>query len=656
MISLPCLAGQYLFFVYYGSVELAGPVIFSESVFALIWIDTAYWLKKTVFQDDVPENRYCIICEIFLILVISWIGICSYFKCSSSLYASCVIFPRGPVFFISNLIILISAAFMAWQMENFWRSLSPKQRWEYKFLAAGAYLICAAFAWAVSYRFTYHQMPFDYFILISGLLIFAWLLMMYAVIKHRLLNRKIYVSRKIVYAFVAPLVLGLYLIIIGLIAFIMQLLNLPFPVVLRWLLAAAGIVAVGLVTVSGKVRHSVRYFISTNFYINKYEYRDEWLDFSRLLQDALTEMEIVHALHEVMAKSLYTNIILIWLGDEEKGYELVSHKGIIIDGKDEYRIAEHHPLFFYLKKNYYYAESERKILELFEFYNEKIFSQNNIVLFVPLSIGDQMAGILGLGPEFTGGKYGQDDFDLLSAIGTQAASALLAARMAKKNSELRQQEAWDVMSAFILHDIKNAASMLSLLRQNAQDHIHKPEFQADMLDTVDDALKRMNKVKNQLSVLKREIVPIYQDIDLCKILRNGIRKLEKRLQGLQIGFSCPESLTIKTDPELLMRIMENILLNALEAGASLINIKVADTQKNQVSIIITDNGPGLDPALLPDKIFAPFKTTKPSGSGIGLWQVKRLVTILGGYLTAENSSLEKGARFIIKLPLNPGAG
>ena len=128
---------------------------------------------------------------------------------------------------------------------------------------------------------------------VPGFICFPWALIIYAIVRHQLFNRKIFVSRKVVYASVAPISFGIYLMLIGVITFIMKTFNLPFPVVLRWFFIVFGIVMICLASVSGKVRHSIKYYVSTHFYINKYEYRDEWLHFSKLLQGAISEAEIV---------------------------------------------------------------------------------------------------------------------------------------------------------------------------------------------------------------------------------------------------------------------------------------------------------------------------------------------------------------------------
>ena len=196
--------------------------------------------------------------------------------------------------------------------------------------------------------------------------------------------------------------------------------------------------------------------------------------------------------------------------------------------------------------------------------------------------------------------------------------------------------------------------MLFLVRANAPGNIQNPEFQQDMLEAVDDALARMAKVQERLDMLQAEIAPAsIDDFELQPFLQARCRQIGRHLGNMAIDLNCASGIHLQSDARLLSRILENLLLNAREANGDAPAAQIAvstDAALRLVSISITDNGPGIEAGLLPNALFEPLKTTKPHGSGIGLWLVKRLVSSLNGTIQAENPTTG-GARFTIQLPL-----
>ncbi|MBW1834921.1 MAG: ATP-binding protein [Deltaproteobacteria bacterium] len=127
---------------------------------------------------------------------------------------------------------------------------------------------------------------------------------------------------------------------------------------------------------------------------------------------------------------------------------------------------------------------------------------------------------------------------------------------------------------------------------------------------------------------------------------------------MKINIERKSEMQVSSDPELLFSILENLLLNAFETDGegTVVQIRTGRHDNGTQAVVeIMDNGPGIAKELLPDGLFEPFKTTKDGGSGIGLWQVKRVAASLGGSVSAENR-LEGGARFVIRLPLAAGVG
>jgi hypothetical protein len=174
----------------------------------------------------------------------------------------------------------------------------------------------------------------------------------------------------------------------------------------------------------------------------------------------MTEAEVVDALCRVLAESLYTSEIFIWLGEAATGYRLTTFPKTFDRGKLQPDLAADDPLARFMETHSHFHLQEKERDPAWQGVMEKkedFLTGLKLELLAPIAIGNRLVGLIGLGPEYTGGRYGHDDFDLLTVLGSQTASALLAARMAEKLAHAREQLAWNRLSAFVLHDIKNAA-------------------------------------------------------------------------------------------------------------------------------------------------------------------------------------------------------
>ncbi len=597
------------------------------------------------------ENPKKILWENFVFWSLFAAGLIFFFfgKTSFDLLGNPLAVPSCGFVFWNSLAILGVMIFIATRLEEFWKSLKNKQRRQFRLFVVGMLLICATFAWLCSYWLTYRLVVAVHMQLVSLLLSISWLLILYAVIRHQLLLRRIYVSRKVVYATAAPMIFSVYLFGLGIISLAMRLFGWSMPFIFGSLLVAAGPIILIILALSPKFRNELRYFINTHFYENKYEYRDEWLAFSEKLQGKMGIREVVDALAGVLGNALFTEKIMIWLADEENNdLELSFPHGLpgseaLTPPRALQTWLRRHP-YFYLSRSRHEDDWPQVADD-----SKKICAEHGLVLFSAMTAGNHFAGIIGLGEEVTGGRYGEDDFDLLRTLGTQAASALRAARSAELMARLREQSAWNTMSTFILHDVKNAQAMLSLAKENAPQHIGNPEFQQDLLETIDDALKRMAKVQQRLAILQGQINPLRRKINLTDYIEKICSKLRKKIDLIKLEFSGRQDIYLETDPDIIYTILENLYLNSVEAGAD--SCLVSYLLKGSEAVIdFCDNGPGITPDLLPDRLFAPFITSKDKGSGIGLWQVHELSLSLNGTISVRN--LEgRGCCFTLTLPL-----
>lgn len=651
LFVLPLLAGSYLL-AYFQTEHYVRPFfVNSENVFSLLWMVLAYRLYCVTLSSEKRSILFRLLFAVCSSVVAAVAGYTYLFPLSVAVVEGVLVLVHYGIIYCSALFLLAVVLLSGWRLEAFWRSLEPGEKSRYKYLMLGIALVCAIQCWSASYRLTYLRLPHEHLLLMAIVLAIAWLFMIYALARHRLLNRTLFVSRKVVYATVTPIVFSGFLILVGIMSLFFRLFGWSAPFVLQGLVIIVGLLGIIIFALSNDMRRRVKYFISTHFYVNKYEYRDEWLAFSDLLQGKLTEKGVVEALYQILRDSVYTQTIRIWLGDIQKGFRLITDNGDQEDGGDATLLGDDAIVCYLYNAPYLYtldgdADPVRNSVLLEK---KAFFQANNIVLIVPLILGNHCAGLIGLGPEATGGRYGHDDFDLLLALGSHAASALVAVQNAEALAKSRERSAYSNVSAFVLHDIKNAATMLSLVRKNAPEHMDNPEFQKDILESIDDALIRMSKVQTRLSSLNREFVPGLRSVALKDLLRSCVERFAKKLPELSIQLMCPQDLHLQTDPDFISQILENLLINALESGGAGTVVRIEAGVDAMLRIDVRDNGPGIQPKLLPRSLFEPFKTAKLNGSGIGLWQARQLVELLGGNIQVRNLT-EGGAGFTLSFP------
>lgn len=553
---------------------------------------------------------------------------------------------------VGTLLVVLLAA---WQFEIFWRQLPKLRRRLYELLVVGALLVCVVQGVGASYLVTYLELTNDLLLLQAVFLLVAWGMIVVAVIRHRLLRRQFFVSQKGVYTFFTPFLFAAYFLALGGISFFVRIIGCSTQLVFFCFLGLVGGSGVVLLLVSKSLRLRLKNFVGAHFYVDKYEYREEWLAFSLLLQSANTEEKVLNALHRVLSESLYTREIWIWVGSEVDGFELVKPESVA--GKSVCRIAGLDPAVAHLR------QAQRVDVACLGKVESQVYTSclsslpsPGPILLVPLVADGQLVGCIGLGAEYTGGDYGQDDFDLLTALSSQAASALTAARLTEETARLRERRALQNVSAFLLHDIKNAASILSMVLANAPQHMDNPEFRKDMLTAIGDALQRMDKAQASLGILRDRVQSVWQNVALCRFLDEVKVRFTRRLSGLDVELVCPDQTVLRTDPQLLETVFENLLLNAYEAGGGNCHVCITvAVSSDGIQVRVANNGPPIPEALLPDRLFQRFVTDKPDGSGIGLWQARLVLQRLGATIVAENPPAG-GASFVIHLPVSKGVG
>jgi putative PEP-CTERM system histidine kinase len=229
------------------------------------------------------------------------------------------------------------------------------------------------------------------------------------------------------------------------------------------------------------------------------------------------------------------------------------------------------------------------------------------------------------------------------------AVTLLKIKMTHRLGQAKEMEAFQTMSAFFVHDLKNLASKLSLTMQNLPVHFDNPEFRSDALRAISESVTKINTLCGGLSLLRQRIVLQPVETDLNELVITTLNALN----------GCKASMTQDLEPlpkclldsEQIQKVLTNLVLNANEAAGNGGEVRVTTSQIGSwIVLSVCDNGCGMSKEFIEKSLFHPFKTTKKHGMGIGLFHSKMIVQAHKGRIEVESEE-GKGSTFKVLLPL-----
>ena len=526
---------------------------------------------------------------------------------------------------IQSYLLMVGAIAFIWIMENILRSSEGASRRVLKYPALGSISIGASLCILSAYRLSTSLINHDILMLCSLIVLAGVTFLIFFSIRFKLFEMDIFVSRYIVYHSITFISIGTYLLFTGVILFWVNQMGIRMSLVATGLVVFLALILLAIFLVSPEAKARIRFFINTHFFANKYDYRKEWGELSGYLSIAFNESQIIHLTSQVILDSMYIRELSIWMLEGASFRRILSFPNSTGDAF----ISDAHPLIGYLGSNPYFlrrapCRADDMSWESLVRNHKEFLNSNKIELAVGMTAGS-MTGFIAVGQENPGTPYGQDDIDLLSAVASQASAALMSARYAKKLAENKELDTYNRMSATVLHDLKNAAGHLSLILQNAPRYMDQAEFRKDMLDTITEALARIDKVMSKLKT-----IPDHEEIHMKKFrvkdfLEELLLGLRPRLQNIRVIRKFGDGFELTTDPDVLEKILENVIVNATEAvgGEGTITIS-AGMEGDSPYIAVADDGIGMSDEFIRNRLFKPFQTTKKQGTGIGMWQVKNM--------------------------------
>jgi putative PEP-CTERM system histidine kinase len=246
-------------------------------------------------------------------------------------------------------------------------------------------------------------------------------------------------------------------------------------------------------------------------------------------------------------------------------------------------------------------------------------------------------------------KLNWEVIDLLKIAGSQAASYLAQQESAHALMVARQFESFNRMSTFMVHDLKNLIAQLSLLLANAEKHKDNPEFQKDMLETVNYSVQKMKLLLQKLARGASMEMPAPLRID--QLLQQAI-VLKSAAEPKPVLEIQDSGLMVFANWARLERVIGHIIQNAIEATSRDGKVLVRLAQQEGTAVVeITDTGQGMTEEFIRERLFKPFESTKSAGMGIGVFESREYIQELGGQIEVS-SRLSLGTTFRVILPLH----
>jgi signal transduction histidine kinase len=234
----------------------------------------------------------------------------------------------------------------------------------------------------------------------------------------------------------------------------------------------------------------------------------------------------------------------------------------------------------------------------------------------------------------------------------------LRAQIAREE-ESRQFESFVRISAMLTHDLKNAIEGLSLTVSNMERHFDNEQFRIDALKGLTNACDKLKALVNRLSRPVSSLSGEHRrptKTDLVPIINRVVAMTAEPTRGRHtIQTKLPANLYAFADPARVEEVMENLILNAIEAmhlTSGTLTVEGGYDANGAATICISDTGPGMSRSFVENRLFRPFSTTKKHGIGLGLYTCREVIRASGGSI--EVQSVEgAGTTFRVVLPSVP---
>lgn len=461
-------------------------------------------------------------------------------------------------------------------------------------------------------------------------------------------SAKLTFSRPVAFYTTSLTIVGVLLTILAAGGYYVELYGGSWGTVIYTLLLVCGLICLGAVFSSRTVRERMKVLINKHLFSHKYDYRAEWLRLINQLSQTAGPEEIHTRAINVVADLFKSYGGALWL---KRGKVLVPVQQVNVSMDISEMIEpESTPFCTELAQEWVFSPNSPSaaLAQHNDLLPEWADLIDDIWMILPLLNERSLVGFMVLTAPQDRTTLNWEDLDLVKTVGRQVASYLERHEQSELLAESRQFDAFNKLSAYVMHDLKNLIAQQSLVVKNAEKHKDNPAFVEDAINTIHNSVNRMNNLLRKLQHNEPEEITVFP---VKQVLIEAVKRSQKS-KPVPTLRSVSGDWKVKADVDSLIMVFTHIIQNAQDATDSEGFIDItAEAEGKLLTVGIEDNGTGMDVDFIQNRLFKPFETTKTGkGMGIGMYQAREYAQSLGGNIAVESSPGE-GTTFIITLPL-----
>jgi putative PEP-CTERM system histidine kinase len=556
------------------------------------------------------------------------------------------------LFLVASILVLVS-------LEHTFRASIGTMRWRIKFMVLGLGILFAVRVYTSSQALLWPRRGIDESIfMMNSIGLLLGCAMTWRSLLRKPMEVAVYPPLTLLQNSLTFLLAGVYLLVVGVFAKIVEWIGGDASFQAKTFIILVALVGLATLWLSDRVRLHLRRLVSRYLQRPLYDYRTVWRSCSEAIASRVTQQELCEAAVKQVAGLFQALSVTIWLVDDKRENLVFAASTSLLPAAGEELAPKKDETARIIRA--FENDSEPREIEtsgedwavILRRCHPKQFLTGGSRVSVPMMAGQHLMGVLTLGDRVGGIFFSLQDFDLLKCVGDQVAGGLLNVQLSHRLLQNKEMEAFQTMSAFFVHDLKNTANTLNLMLKNLPVHFDNPAFREDALRGVAKTSEHINHLITRLSQLRHDLRIIKPaEADLNDVVTGVLSSWEAaaKFSLIKDFHPCPKVLM---DQEQFSKVVTNLVLNATEAVPSAGGeIKVGTVQSNGWAVLtISDNGCGMAPEFLRTALFRPFQTTKKNGFGIGMFQSKMIVEAHGGRIEVE-SEPKKGTTFRVLLPV-----